>query len=211
MDAIAEKANALYLTIQEETGHGSNPAIGTLNYYIQMRDDNDPAAYGSASSEYEAAKEAFEQALANYTAKLKAYNDLRAAYDVADASENDLIFYINLSDDDVVTSTTEADKWQILPINVADGTAHFYYTGILDGGETTAKLIDSVELDKDTSQKAYKNFDFDLNIVLDSAQISYADDNKTIVSASVTDNAAFEGRTANLTDPTSVDTPVLWS
>ncbi len=210
MDAIAEKANALYLTIQEETGHGSNPAIGTLNYYIQMRDDNDPAADGSASSEYEDAKEAFEQALANYTDKLKAYNDLRAAYDVADASENDLVFYIKLSDD-VVTSTTEADKWQILPINVADGTAHFYYTGILDGGETTAKLIDSVELDKDTSQKAYKNFDFDLNIVLDSAQISYADDNKTIVSASVTDNAAFEGRTANLTDPTSVDTPVLWS
>ena len=122
-----------------------------------MRDDNDPAADGSASSEYEDAKEAFEQALAYYTDKLKAYNDLRAAYDVADASENDLVFYINLSDD-VVTSTREADKWQILPINVADGTAHFYYTGILDGGETTAKLIDSVELDKDTSQKAYKNF-----------------------------------------------------
>jgi len=101
----------------------------------------------------------------------------------------DIIVHIGLKND--VTTGGEADKWQLLPAdeytkftNPAD-TAVFYYTSLLAGGETSAQLIDYVTLDKSVTQDMYKYFDFDLDIDLNSAQVTYAKDNTT-----VTDEAA---------------------
>ena len=67
----------------------------------------------------------------------KAYND---AMNSADKG----VLKININLADVVTTTGTADKWQLLPDPVNGGTAYFYYTSILGGGETSAQLIDSV-------------------------------------------------------------------
>ena len=88
------------------------------------------------------------------------------------------------------------------------GTAIFYYTSILEGGETSKKLIDSVELDKDTTNGMYKSFDFDFNVALDSAQITYSDDQqKTISTTAATDEF---GKTPTLYEPTNINTAVAW-
>ena len=58
-------------------------------------------------------------------------------------------------------------------------TVSFYLKHILDEGKTSEKLIDSVTLSPDT-QNVFKSFDFDLNVGLDSAQITYADDQVTV-------------------------------
>ena len=53
-------------------------------------------------------------------------------------------------------------------------------TSILGAGETSAQLIDSVELDSSVTDDMFKRFDFDLNVALKSAQIAYdADGNVT--------------------------------
>ena len=67
----------------------------------------------------------------------------------------------------------------------------FYLKHILDEGKTSEKLIDSVTLSPDT-QNVFKSFDFDLNVALDSAQITYADDQKTITTEAVTANSEFK-------------------
>ena len=81
----------------------------------------------------------------------------------------------------------------------------FYLKHILDEGKTSEKLIDSVTLSPDT-QNVFKSFDFDLNVALDSAQITYADDQVTVTSEAV--QAPAFGMTANV-DPNNKD--VSWS
>lgn len=54
----------------------------------------------------------------------------------------------------------------------------FYYTNDIEEGDTTQKLVDSVTLNKDTKQTAYIAFDFDLNVKMDSIQVTIASDGK---------------------------------
>ena len=84
----------------------------------------------------------------------------------------------------------------------------FYLKHILDEGKTSEKLIDSVTLSPDT-QNVFKSFDFDLNVGLDSAQITYADDQKTIKTDAV--QAPAFGATPTLTTPTDINTALTWS
>jgi len=87
-------------------------------------------------------------------------------------------------------------------------TVSFYLKHILDEGKTSEKLIDSVTLSPDT-QNVFKSFDFDLNVALDSAQITYADDQKTILTDAV--QAPAFGATPALTTPTDINTAITWS
>lgn len=117
--------------------------------------------------------------------------------------------------DDVVVSGGIADKWQILPVDTvdtddpADGkdTAFFYYTSILQPGETSAKLIDSVVLDKDTTQNMYKYFDFDIDVQLKSAQVTY-DNNGSVLATAVTEGALDESN-VTIKDPSHEKTTAL--
>ena len=120
----------------------------------------------------------------------------------------DLKIYIYLKND-VLVGGGNGKKWQIDPTTIgADETAHFYYTNILKGGQTSEQLIDKVVLDSRVTQDMYKYFDFDLNVAMNSAQIVYAADNKTILTTPATEEMH---KTATLTNPTDIDTPITWS
>ena len=51
-------------------------------------------------------------------------------------------------------------------------TTTFYYNDDVEAGDSSAKLVDSVTLSKDTTQHAFIAFDFDLNVFLDSVQVT---------------------------------------
>jgi predicted ribosomally synthesized peptide with SipW-like signal peptide len=160
-------------------------------------------ADATAKAQLEREQQEYNTAVQNYETALNAYNKAKAEYD---SQNKQLVIYINLAD--VVTTAGEKDKWQLLPTTVADNKAYFYYTGILDSAETSSKLIDSVELDKNATQDMYKSFDFDLNVELKSAQITYADDNETIKNDAAVDEL---DATPTLYEPTNIDTAISWS
>ncbi len=144
-----------------------------------------------------------------------AYDAAKDLYDTAtDALENllaasDGIIKININLSDKVAATTDGtknDMWLLYQNPVVGNTAVFYYTGILEGGETSSKLIDSVTLDDSVKQGMYKSFDFDLNIALSSAQITYDADGNILADA-----AAEElGAVATVVTPTDVETALVW-
>ena len=94
--------------------------------------------------------------------------------------KNDIVIYINLDDgfadnweiEDGVKTVGESDSQSIVS---------FYYKKILDASETTERLVKSVTLSEDT-KNVFKDFTFDLNVHLDSAQVTY-DDNQTTMNA----------------------------
>ena len=51
--------------------------------------------------------------------------------------------------------------------------AKFYYNNDLEAGDTTEKLVDKVKLYEGVTNSAYLAFDFDLNVHLDSVQVTY--------------------------------------
>ena len=176
-------------------------------------------AWNDAVEASEAANEIKDTADALKAAAQKAHDAAQALYDVIDAdavsvSDGSLKIYIKLNDDAVITAQGTGDtnaQWLLKPV-AADGslvnnTAVFYYTGLLEGGETSSKLIDYVLLDPKATQNDYKNFEFDINVALKSAQINL-DESGNIK----TDAAASElGQFATLDDNTDVDTFITWT
>ncbi len=137
-------------------------------------------------------------------------NEINARQGNYSPTSGNIEIYINLD-------PTYASAWQIEPgvkTKVASGTQEtqetvsFYLKHILDEGKTSEKLIDSVTLSPDT-QDVFKSFDFDLNVALDSAQITYADDQKTIKTDAV--QAPAFGATPTLTTPTDINTGINWA
>lgn len=153
--------------------------------------------------ELDAAKTAANTAMTTALGKMTA---AETAMNAANATDGILKIYIKLADS--VNTTGTAQAWQMFPTTVANDTAVFYYKGILEGGETSAKLIDSVELDKSADQKMYKYFDFDLNVALKSAQITYADDNKTILATATPSELDAVATLGTVTD---IDTEITWA
>ena len=50
----------------------------------------------------------------------------------------------------------------------------------MEAGDTTTKLVDSVKLSDATTQHAYLAFDFDLNVFLESVQVTMDDTGKEL-------------------------------
>lgn len=178
---------------------------------------NAQAAYNQALAEYTAAANNsgndttdLNTAIANLAAASAAKNAAQAAYEAAlNETPSDGILKVNIYlSDDVVTAGGEADKWQLSPNPISGDVAKFYYTSILDGGETSSKLVDRVELDGSATQDMYKSFDFDVNVALKSAQITYAEDNETILGTAATSEL---NKTPTLTDPKDINTALTWN
>lgn len=55
-------------------------------------------------------------------------------------------------------------------------TNTFYYNYKLEAGSTSAKLVDSLELDSSVANDAYISFDYSLNIIADSVQVVVKED-----------------------------------
>lgn len=140
------------------------------------------------------------------TAAKRKWDNLVSASTTAPTA-NDIKIYINL-DENVDTNWTR-DPATAVDAATAKEVISFYLNNILDEGETSAKLIDSVELDAAT-QNVFKNLTFDLDIGLDSAQITYANDQQTITTDVVKTNNDFTLKpTANTYS--SLDDTLAWA
>ena len=159
--------------------------------------NNNPASTNltNAQTAYQTAQTAYSKAKSDYDAAVNGYSN-----------SQDLKIYINLKND--TTTGGIAKQWQLLPATIANNTAEFYYTSILDAGTTSEQLIDSLELDENTTKDMYKSFDFDLNVALNSVQVTYDDDNVTINAQGATDQF---GKTATLTNTKDINTAITWS
>ena len=113
-----------------------------------------------------------------------------------------ITIYVNLD-------ANYANAWQMDENTDKSQNVSFYLKSILEGGKTTAKLIDSVTFADTVSAKDYKDLTFDLNVGLDSAQITYAEDQRTI-KTDATAGDAFRLKPA-LTTPTDINTEVTWA
>ena len=141
----------------------------------------------------------------------------------AGASDAAIIRLTYVGDDD--TSTNKALDDVVIDINLAsgwntnwtykaatstkiDGTndvGYFFYKKLLAPGATTEKVVDSVTLNKNVTQDAYKELVYDLTVVLDSIQASpdEAKSNESMVTAvngaSWGATAAYNGTTVSWT------------
>ena len=114
---------------------------------------------------------------------------LTATYNngTANNTKDDIIIDVNLANikgDSAIASTasgeffqnTTAETWT----KVGDSKFTFYYNNDVEEGDTTAKLIDSVTLSENVTEKAYMAFDFDLNVFMDSIQVSVDESGKEL-------------------------------
>ena len=67
-----------------------------------------------------------------------------------------------------------AEKWTA--ITDTDKTTTFYYNNDLEEGATTAKLVDSMTMDSTVTKNDYIAFDFDLNVKMESIQVTVGED-----------------------------------
>ena len=218
-NSLQGKLNAANTTL----GDANSGATQAMNDAATAKTDADQnvsvaqTAYNTALGNYNAAATNngtdttnLETAIANLAAASAAKNAAQDAYEQAlNETPSDGILKVNIYlSDDVVTSGGVADKWQLSPNPISGDVAKFYYTSILDGGETSSKLVDRVELDGSATQDMYKSFDFDVNVALKSAQITYAEDNETILGTSATPEL---NKTPTLTDPKDINTALTWN
>ncbi len=71
----------------------------------------------------------------------------------------------------------------------------FYYNDDVEAGDTSAKLVDKVTLHKDVTNKAYLAFDFDLNVNLESIQVTTDENGNEQATAVSSGWAASTGNT----------------
>lgn len=147
-------------------------------------------------------------------------NTTEAAADKSDATIIRLTYVgdddttANKALDDVVIDINLASGWntnwtyKAATSTKIDGTndvGYFFYKKLLAPGATSEKLVDSVTLNKDVTQDAYKELVYDLTVVLDSIQVSpdEAKSNGSMVTAvngaSWGAQAAYDGTTVSWT------------
>ena len=120
--------------------------------------------------------------------KNQKYNDMLLANDAYKDAENKVKTSSKITIN-VKLDSQYAQNWTFDTRTDNTTKASFYLNKILEAGETSKKLVDSVELDSSVTQYAYKDLIFDLNVALDSAQITFDSDNTTIKTDAVTSPA----------------------
>ncbi len=98
-------------------------------------------------------------------------DDQHPARFVVSYGEGDKKIEINVN---LANIGTDSEKWTVIKDNATNPTqmTTFYYNNDVESGDTTTKLVDSVELSKDTKNGAYLAFDFDLDVFLESVQVT---------------------------------------
>jgi len=158
----------LYVDQLETLKNNAQTTYDTLKGQLDGRSlETEEAAVASALADYEAAERAYNTANTGSKLTLKVYLDENVDRNPADSTW---------------TLNTDTDKTTAV---------EFYLNKILPGGATSDKLIDYVEMDSSVSASDYKYMTFDLNVGLDSAQITYAADQRTYTATAVNDNPAF--------------------
>ncbi len=100
------------------------------------------------------------------------------------------------------------EGWTMVDDNDAKWT--FYYNNDLESGDSTVKLVDSVTLNKDVTDNAYLAFDFDLNVHLDSIQVTM-DENGNEQATAVKDGWTTTDSHVTAAKGTATDAPDIAS
>jgi predicted ribosomally synthesized peptide with SipW-like signal peptide len=93
-------------------------------------------------------------------------------------------------------------------------TNTFYYNYKLEAGSTSAKLVDSLELDKDVNNDAYISFDYSLNIMADSVQVvtnENGTESTTAADKSWTEAADYQATATLSTADSKTITSIVWA
>lgn len=98
----------------------------------------------------------------------------KADSSAANDTKDDIIIDIAL--DNIGTA---AENWTAM--TAAGKTTTFYYNNDVESGDTTTILVDNVTLSKDTTQYAFLAFDFDLNVFMDSVQVTMDENGKELI------------------------------
>lgn len=165
---------------------------------------------------------ASEQVLDNATNKLKwEYQD--AVTTGAEASQHPARFVVSYGagdnaikiNIDLANIGDKSEEWTAIKDNDTATTqlTTFYYNNDVEAGDTTTKLVDSVTLSKDTDNAAYLAFDFDLNVFLDSVQVTMDENGKELTTPVAPWNATAPalGATGSCADTGSEIETIAWA
>lgn len=171
-----------YYTLNTETN-----GVGKSVYAAHVGDDGKIYTHSDTSGEALAAGSSTDMLLAEDVANVKLFQaqqrvvnngDLTWTYDAANGK-----FSVSPTTGigegvDVTVQLvknnlgTAADNWAAIQTATDPKKTTFYYTNDLEGGATTSQLVDSVKLDDTVSADDYVTFDFDLNVKMDSIQVT---------------------------------------
>lgn len=181
----ADDANPVFSTAEVASlaaydGSGTRPDLSTnRSYNIRKIADADMPTVGHATTNVidtigekhgtTTTAYSYEDWQAQVAAKKTAMDNAKGVLNDADAavgSASNIKFYINLADDydTYWTFDTTTDKSE---------KADFYLKKVLTAGETSHKLVDSVQFANEVTPADYRNLTFDLDIGLDSIQVTY--------------------------------------
>lgn len=180
------KSEADFTQIEANYSDSETPTDATVPQKLSdlktKMDNKYNAVYGEGGT---TAEPVAGSALANYNEAVTTKNATAAAIDAAGPLQAAVTAATNALNNAATAATINIkvyldenwdDNWTIDP---ADATAQgskdvdFYLNKILEAGETSERLIDSVKLDDSMSARDYKDLTFDLNVGLDSIQVTY--------------------------------------
>lgn len=101
-------------------------------------------------------------------------------------------------------ATTGAESWTNLD-NV------FYYNNDVEEGCTTERFVDSVELDKSVTKDDYLAFDFDLNVKMESVQVTVGEDGKEDLTAAKSEWTAIDQTGTTATYSNNEISSITWT
>ncbi|MDY4414634.1 MAG: hypothetical protein SPE43_09770, partial [Ruminococcus sp.] len=94
--------------------------------------------------------------------------------------KNDIAVEINLANvgteaEQLTSIGLDNDTYTLGTNTINNGASKlkFYYNNDVEAGDSTAKLVDTVKLYEGVTNNAYLAFDFDLNVHLDSVQVTF--------------------------------------
>ena len=139
-----------------------------------------------------------EGTAADKTNGLTDYDTSTDKFLVVSPSGSNVKAFIKLANIDNAPATATSETWTKL------GTAKdsvFYYNDDLESGATTTNFVEEVQLNKKLNQDDFLTFDFDLNVHMDSVQVTNDTDGKELTTSAV--SAFANGAKTNITSATA--------
>ena len=199
--ALATKANGAYVDATiTETAQGDGKFVSAIDG-LKLKTKVEKAAKDTASN----LTMTWAKADGSATTTPSEATKIKVVYDPTSAettnpTTDDVTFWINLVNDwstnwTYVAASGIAPTDGTGPIGAALG--YFYYNDDLEAGATSARLIDSIKMDDHVTQDAFIDLTYDINVILDSVQVT-KDQNQKETADSLTGWA-----TATLTNETT--------
>ena len=214
MTQVDTKAEDAFYQLGADPAAADNQKLSALNSDLGTATTSGTKAYN-----YKYYKDLYDGAvetataeggdIANLTAAEQAVADAEAALDaarIAEAVQSDVGSNIKIDvvlDKNVIKDIdqpTDNATWIFDTSTDNTQTPTFYYNRILDAGETSEKLVDKLVFCDDVTAKDFTELQFDLNVALDSMQVTYdPQDNVTMTPTAVNASDDF-AMTAEITN-----------